>query len=136
MTTEKIIGCVQHDCPECRARQPEALRLAALIEHGNEDDTHEWDAAAELRRLHKVNSDLLDALETADARLIAAAPDLLEAFACNFSDLPVTKDRIERFYALACAMEREECAKFFEDHWRENWTDEQIVEAIRARGQA
>lgn len=32
--------------------------------------------------------------------------------------------------------EREVCAKFFEDHWRETWTDEQIVEIIRARGQA
>ena len=32
--------------------------------------------------------------------------------------------------------EREACAKFFEDHWRERWTDEQIVEAIRAREQA
>jgi hypothetical protein len=30
--------------------------------------------------------------------------------------------------------EREACAKFFEDHWRETWTDEQVAEAIRARG--
>ena len=34
----------------------------------------------------------------------------------------------------ARAAERRACAKFFEDHWRETWTDEQIVEAIRARG--
>lgn len=41
--------------------------------------------------------------------------------------------RDERFAALARADEREACAKFFEDHWRETWTDEQVVEAIRAR---
>jgi hypothetical protein len=29
--------------------------------------------------------------------------------------------------------EREQFAKFFEEHWRERWTDEQVVEAIRAR---
>ena len=34
----------------------------------------------------------------------------------------------------ARAAERRACAKIFEDHWRETWTDEQIVEAIRARG--
>jgi len=36
---------------------------------------------------------------------------------------------------LACAMEREACAKYFDEHWRETWTDEQIAEAIRARKQ-
>jgi hypothetical protein len=33
----------------------------------------------------------------------------------------------------AVLAEREACAKFFEDHWRERWTDEQIVDEIRAR---
>jgi hypothetical protein len=33
------------------------------------------------------------------------------------------------------AAEREACAKYFDGHWRETWTDEQIAEAIRARGQ-
>ena len=41
---------------------------------------------------------------------------------------------LERFAELVRADERDACAKFFEDHWRETWTDEQIVEAIRARG--
>ena len=36
----------------------------------------------------------------------------------------------------AMQAEREACTKIFEDHWRETWTDEQIVEAIRARKQA
>ena len=45
-------------------------------------------------------------------------------------------ERLERFAALVAAAEREELARFFEDHWRETWTDLQIAEAIRARGQA
>jgi len=43
---------------------------------------------------------------------------------------------LERFAALVAAAEREACAKYFDEHWRETWTDEQIAEAIRARGQA
>ena len=43
---------------------------------------------------------------------------------------------LERFAALAVVAEREACAKYFAEHWRETWTDEQIAEAIRARGQA
>jgi hypothetical protein len=42
-------------------------------------------------------------------------------------------DQLERFAALVRADEREECAKYFAEHWRETWTDEQIAEAIRAR---
>ena len=42
---------------------------------------------------------------------------------------------IERFAALVAAAEREELARFFEDHWREEWADFQIAAAIRARGQ-
>ena len=42
---------------------------------------------------------------------------------------------IQRLCELVRSDEREACAKFFEEHWRETWTDEQVVEAIRARGQ-
>jgi hypothetical protein len=41
-----------------------------------------------------------------------------------------------RFAALVAAAEREECAKLFESHWREDWKDQQCAEAVRARGQA
>lgn len=44
-------------------------------------------------------------------------------------------EEIERFAALVAAAEREALAQFFQDHWRETWTDLQIAEAIRARGQ-
>ena len=44
-------------------------------------------------------------------------------------------EEIERFAALVAAAEREELARFFEDHWREEWADFQIATAIRARGQ-
>ena len=40
-----------------------------------------------------------------------------------------------QFAELVAAHEREACAKYFEDHWRQEWTDEQIAAAIRARGQ-
>jgi hypothetical protein len=44
------------------ADQPEALRLANLIDHGNDSSWIEREAAAELRRLHAMNGDLLEAL--------------------------------------------------------------------------
>ena len=62
-------------------QQPEALRLAdALIENADLDSAEggnpavcrlEWDAAAELRRLHALNAELLEALQT----VVANAPD-------------------------------------------------------------
>ena len=50
--------------------QPEALRLAALIQSRYGNDIND-EAAAELRRLHAVNAELLEALKA-----ITAAPDL------------------------------------------------------------
>jgi hypothetical protein len=41
-----------------------------------------------------------------------------------------------RTWQRAIQAEREECAKLFDDHWRDRWTDEQVADAIRARGQA
>jgi hypothetical protein len=45
------------------ADQPEALRLANLIDHGNDSSWIEREAAAELRRLHAVNQELLESLK-------------------------------------------------------------------------
>jgi len=50
--------------------QPEALRLADLIEWTTVQQDL-MDAAAELRRLHAVNAELLDALQT----VVANAPE-------------------------------------------------------------
>jgi hypothetical protein len=47
------------------ADQPEALRLANLIDHGNDSSWIEREAAAELRRLVAVNQELLEALKQA-----------------------------------------------------------------------
>lgn len=44
------------------SEQPTALRLAGLIDHGNDSSWIEREAAAELRRLHAVNQELLAAL--------------------------------------------------------------------------
>ena len=54
--------------------------------------------------------------------------DMSADFTCNIED-------IARFAKLVAEHEREACAKYFEDHWRQEWTDEQIAAAIRARGQ-
>ncbi len=43
--------------------QPEALRLAEWLDHHGEKSSHA-DASAELRRLHEINQDLLEALQT------------------------------------------------------------------------
>ena len=42
--------------------KPEALRLANLIDHGNDSSWIEREAASELRRLHALNGELLEAL--------------------------------------------------------------------------
>jgi hypothetical protein len=47
------------------ADQPTALRLANLIDHGNDSSWIEREAAAELRRLIAVNQELLEALKEA-----------------------------------------------------------------------
>lgn len=64
-------------------------------------------------------------------------PDLLERFAA----LVAYKAKEEMLMAgndewleEARRHEREECAKLFESHWRETWTDEQCAAAIRASG--
>lgn len=47
-------------------KQPEALRIADLLERDPSEWgglTLGWKAAAELRRLHEVNADLIDALQ-------------------------------------------------------------------------
>ncbi len=44
-------------------QQPEALRLADWIERGNYNHEDVTKAAAELRRLHEVNAELVEALK-------------------------------------------------------------------------
>ena len=45
------------------SKQPEALRLADLLDGDPNSKTHHDEAAAELRRLHAVNAELLQALQ-------------------------------------------------------------------------
>jgi len=52
-----------------------------------------------------------------------------EAFACNFCALPVSESRIERFFHMAQAAEREACEKICIDHGHMG-----LAAAIRARG--
>ena len=53
--------------------QPEALRLCEIIKYLREPTEFEREAAAELRRLHEVNTELLAALKL--ARSIIGHPD-------------------------------------------------------------
>ena len=48
------------------SKQPEALRLAEVFPYLEGGERSQWimDAAAELRRLHEVNQELLEALKT------------------------------------------------------------------------
>ena len=52
------------------SEKPEALRIAEWFEGGY--GGCEYEAAAELRRLHEVNQELLEALKLADALLWGA----------------------------------------------------------------
>lgn len=52
--------------------QPEALRLADLIDTDLKNSAHHDEAAAELRRLHAVNKELLEALKHAAEPLTEA----------------------------------------------------------------
>jgi len=44
--------------------QPEALRLADLVDHGSDSSHIEREVAAELRRLHALKGELLEALQS------------------------------------------------------------------------
>ena len=60
-------------------KQPEALRLADGLEQGFQTGSISAQldqAAAELRRLHEVNAELLEALRMADAALAGANMDM------------------------------------------------------------
>ena len=51
-------------------KQPEALRLAELLD--GDKSAHHEESAAELRRLHEVNQELLEALKDVSSSLVAA----------------------------------------------------------------
>jgi hypothetical protein len=44
-------------------KQPEALRLADELDKTRDIQARAWDAAKELRRLHEVNAELVEALK-------------------------------------------------------------------------
>ena len=47
----------------------------------------------------------------------------------------VTFDK-EKYAALIRADEREALIRYFDGHWRSDWSDGQIIEALEARGNA
>ena len=63
-----------------------------------------------------------------------------EAFACNYTPLPVAESRIKTFAALVAAAEREACAKVCDDKAKETFSSQcqtwgdYFARVIRARG--
>ena len=43
-------------------------------------------------------------------------------------------DKYEAFAALIRADEREALIRYFDGHWRDEWSEGQIIEALEARG--
>jgi hypothetical protein len=43
-------------------------------------------------------------------------------------------ESVEKFADLIRADEREALIRYFDGHWRSDWSDGQIIEAIEARG--
>ena len=41
---------------------------------------------------------------------------------------------LQHFAEIVRADEREALIRYFKEHWRSDWTDDQIVEALEARG--
>ena len=66
-------------------KQPEALRLAEILESERITEKQELQAAAELRRLHEVNTTLLEAL-----REIAELADKVDSWQ-SFPPEPIQK---------------------------------------------
>ena len=46
----------------------------------------------------------------------------------------VYTDSLQEFADLIRADERADLIKFFDNHWRSDWSDGQIIEALEARG--
>ena len=57
-----------------------------------------------------------------------------EAFACNYTPLPVAESRIKTFAALVAAAEREKCAQIADAEASIEGIAQRIAAAIRARG--
>lgn len=70
-------------------KQPEALRLADDRPSSVNDDLYQWaiDAEDELRRLHALNQDLLEALEAIDALNIVAFEGRWHALALECQEM-------------------------------------------------
>lgn len=85
-------------------KQPEALRLADLFEFESDQDSLYRKAAAELRRLHKQNSELLEALRMNAQALAWLANGKCRGF---HPKLPTANDALDAARAAIKAVEKQ-----------------------------
>lgn len=76
------------------AQQPEALRLAEILELGSRQFNKE--AAAELRRLHALNAELLEALKLNYAELSSKWTPYIRANAAEVAAMKSARDAITK----------------------------------------
>jgi dihydropteroate synthase len=73
-------------------KQPEALRLADLLDLGGDATRpNHWEAAAELRRLYGVNQELLEALKVLVANGGIGSEDMFDDARAAIAKAEVTK---------------------------------------------
>ena len=75
-------------------QQPEALRLAEILELGSRQFNKE--AAAELRRLHALNAELLEALKLNYAELSSKWTPYIRANAAEVAAMKSARDAITK----------------------------------------
>ena len=89
-------------------KQPEAMRLVKILESFSDNGAENWvfmdSAAAELRRLHKQNSELLEALRMNAQALAWLANGKCRGF---HAKLPTANDALDAARAAIEALEKQ-----------------------------
>ena len=97
-----------------------------IIRMAREAGFHEWYWTPE-REYHFGCTQKFAALATAKER------EARQAAQIENEELKARLARADLEQQRAVMAEIEACARYFEHHWRDRWTEKQIVEAIRAR---
>jgi 50S ribosomal subunit-associated GTPase HflX len=96
-----------------RMAREAGLRSAVLLHAWGKEDALCDSEIEELRQIERF------------AALVAAP--LQERIQDLYKQLDEAERELDSQYRLGMEAEREACAKFFEEHWRERWPDEQVA---------